>query len=197
MKFELPPLPYAKDALEPHLSARTLDVHYEGHHRGYLTKLERAIGNKPEAEKQLEEIIRTSNGSVFNNAAQVWNHTFYWNSMKPGGGGRPGDKTAAAIESSFGSYDQLRERFIESATGLFGSGYVWLYVGPRSDRLTLEATPNADNPIAHDAVPILGMDMWEHAYYLDYQNKKGGYIEAFFSELVNWDFAEENLRKAS
>ncbi len=146
MKFELPPLPYAKDALEPHLSSRTLEFHYEKHHKGYLTKLQAAIEGKPEAQKPLEEIILESEGGVFNNAAQIWNHTFYWESMKPGGGGAPDGDAASLIEQSFGGYDGFREKFM-AAANLFGSGYVWVYHDPASKKLAIEGMKDADSPL--------------------------------------------------
>jgi Fe-Mn family superoxide dismutase len=197
MEFELRPLPYAKDALAPHISARTLDVHYEKHHRGYLRKLEGLIGGKPEAEKSLEEIVRSSRrGPVFENAAQVWNHTFSWESMAPGGGGAPRGRIAERIRTDFGSYPAFRARFIDTATGLFGSGYVWLHLDPATGWLRLDARPNANSPLVEGSAPILACDVWEHAYYLDYQNGRQAYVEAFLDGLVCWERAEERLRTA-
>lgn len=196
MKFELPPLPYAKDALEPHLSAETLEVHYERHHRGYLKKLQNLIDDKPEAEKPLEAIVREAKGPIYNNAAQLWNHTFYWRSMHPRGGGEPRDGVAAALKEAFGSVESFKESFAERATGLFGSGYVWLYWEPERERLRLRAMKDADSPLLLGGVPLLGIDMWEHAYYIDYRNEKAKYVKAFLEDLLDWDFAEENLRAA-
>jgi Fe-Mn family superoxide dismutase len=194
MKFELPPLPYEKSALAPHVSARTLDLHYEKHHRGYLKKLEQAIGGTPKAEKSLREIIRTTEGTVFNLAAQVWNHTFYWDSMKPGGGGRPAGPLLAAIEHDFGGFDAFTRQFAEAARGEFGSGWAWLVLGPQ--KLRVIATHDAENPLQTNARPLLTIDVWEHAYYLDYQNERDRYVQAFLDHLVNWPFAEQNFAHA-
>jgi Fe-Mn family superoxide dismutase len=196
MDFELRPLPYAKDALAPHISARTLDIHYERHHRGYLRKLEGLIGGKPEAEQSLEQIVRSSRGSVFNNAAQVWNHGFYWEGMKAGGGGDPRSRVADAIRKDFGSLPAFRARFVDTATSLFGSGYVWLYLEPATGRLAVEGRPNAESPLVFGRVPILACDVWEHAYYLDYQNRRQGYVEAFLDALVSWEAVEARLDAA-
>ncbi len=197
MKFEIPPLPYAKDALEPHISARTLEFHYEKHHKGYLDKLRKAIEDKPEAEKSLEEIIRTSEGSTFNFAAQVWNHSFYWKSLRPGGGGAPTDgELARAVESSFGSYDDFAKRLAEAAKGEFGSGWAWLVMDGQG-RLRVTSSSDAENPIQSGRqVPLLTVDVWEHAYYLDYQNERGKYVQGVIDHLLNWDFALENWKKA-
>jgi Fe-Mn family superoxide dismutase len=193
MKFELPTLPYDKSALAPHISARTLELHYEKHHRGYLTKLEKAIGGKPEAEKSLHEIIRTTEGTVFNLAAQVWNHTFYWDSMKPGGGGRPAGPLLAAIERDFGGFDRFAKQFAEAARGEFGSGWAWLVLGPQ--KLRVIATHDAENPLQTNALPLLTIDVWEHAYYLDYQNERDRYVQAVLDHLLNWSFAEQNFAR--
>ncbi len=194
MKFELPPLPYAKDALEPHLSARTVEFHYEKHHRGYLSKLEAALRGTPDADKSLEEIMTTAEGAVYNNAAQVWNHTFYWNSMRPDGGGEPSGELRVALEQAFGSVDAFREAFVQCATGLFGSGYVWLVANAQGG-LELHGLKDADNPLLHGKTPLLATDVWEHAYYLDYQNDRKSYAERFLADLAHWAFAEDNLRK--
>ncbi len=195
--FELPPLPYALDALEPHLSKQTLHFHYEKHHRGYLEKLNRALEDAPEGERSLTELVRTSSGSVFNNAAQVWNHTFYWNSMRPGGGGRPRGDLAARIDRDFGSLERFQEGFVDTAVKLFGSGYVWLWLDPRTDRLELQGMKDAGSPLIVDGTPLLGMDVWEHAYYLDFQNDRARYARVFLGSLVNWRFVEENLVKGA
>jgi len=194
MEFELSPLPYPKEALEPYMGRETLEYHYEKHHRGYLRKLQKAIGEKPEAEKPLEEIIRTSEGGVFNNAAQVWNHTFFWSSMEPRGGGEPGGEAARAIDDAFGSYRNFRETFLAEGTGRFGSGWVWLVRD--GDRVRCTSTLNADNPLTAGQVPLLTCDVWEHAYYLDYRNERARYLEAFLDHLISWEFVERNLREA-
>ena len=196
MKFELPPLPYAKDALEPHLGAETLEFHYEKHHRAYLTKLEKLLAGKPLAERSLVEIIRESDGAVFNNAAQVWNHTFYWNSMSPKGGGTPAGAVKGAIESAFGSFDRFRTQFVEAAVGVFGTGYVWL-VQDQDGRLAIRGMEDANTPIRAGAeTPVLTCDVWEHAYYLDYRHERPKYVEAFIDHLANWAFVAENLEPA-
>jgi len=193
MKFELAPLPYAKDALEPHLGAETLTYHYEKHHRGYLEKLEKLLAGKPLAERALVEIIRESDGAVFNNAAQVWNHTFYWSSMTPKGGGTPGGVAKSAIESSFGSFDRFHRQFVEAAVGVFGTGWAWL-VQERDGRIAIRSTEDARTPIQDGVTrPLLTCDVWEHAYYLDYQNRRADYVTAWLDHLVNWEFAEQNL----
>ncbi len=196
MKFELPPLPYALDGLEPHLSAKTLQFHYGRHHQGYLDKLRGLIEGTPDEQQTLEELVRTSSGAIFNNAAQVWNHSFYWQSMSPRGGGQPRGELARRIEADFESYAGFEKRFNEAATRLFGSGYVWLSHDPKRDHLVLEASKDADSPLLAERVPLLGMDVWEHAYYLDYQNRRDTYARVFLEHLVNWSFAEENLEKA-
>jgi Fe-Mn family superoxide dismutase len=193
MNFELPDLPYAKGALEPHLSAQTLEFHYERHHRGYLEKLRGLVEGAPEGARDLDELVVDADGAVFNNAAQVWNHTFYWNSMTPGGGGEPRGSIGEAISQSFGSLGAFEKEFSERALSLFGSGYVWLVFDPSEERVVIEPAKDADNPVRHGRVPLLGLDVWEHAYYLDYQNGRNRYVEVFLSDLANWRFAEENL----
>jgi Fe-Mn family superoxide dismutase len=195
MKFELPPLPYAKSALEPHLSARTLEFHYEKHHRGYLTKLERGIGGKPDAERSLVDIIRSAQGAVFNNAAQLWNHSFYWDSLKPGGGAPPRGALGHAIQRDLQGYDNFARKFAEVAASRFGSGWAWLVVDERG-KLDVVSTHDAETPIAGRSKPLIALDVWEHAYYLDYQNERRRYIEAFLEHLANWSFAEENFASA-
>ena len=196
MKFELPKLPYAKDALEPHLGAETLEYHYEKHHRGYLEKLEKLLAGKPLAERSLVEIVRESNGAVFNNAAQVWNHTFYWSSMTPKGGGTPSGAVRAAIESAFGSFDRFRTQFVDAAVGVFGTGWTWL-VQEQDGRITIRSTEDARTPIQDGVTtPLLTCDVWEHAYYLDYRHERPKYVEAFLDRLANWAFVAENLQPA-
>jgi Fe-Mn family superoxide dismutase len=192
MEFELPPLPYAKDALAPHISAETLEFHYGKHHKAYIDKLKSLLEGKPEAGKTLEEIILGSEGGVFNNAAQVWNHTFYWNSLKPGGGGAPTGDLAAAIDRDFGSLDKFKELFTAAAIGQFGSGWAWLV--SEGDKLKITTTGNADLPLKHGQKALLTCDVWEHAYYIDFRNARPKYLETFLNSLVNWDFALANLK---
>ena len=192
MAFELPPLPWEKNALEPHITAETLDYHYGKHHNAYVTKLNAATEGKPEGDKSLEELIKTTEGGVFNNAAQVWNHTFYWKSMKPGGGGAPSGALADAINNDFGSFDKFKEEFSNAAATQFGSGWAWLVKGG-DGKLKVVKTANADCPLRNGDTPILTIDVWEHAYYIDYRNARPKYIETFLSSLVNWDFAAENF----
>jgi superoxide dismutase, Fe-Mn family len=196
MKFELPPLPYAKNALEPHMGRETLEYHYEKHHRGYLTKLQKAIEGTPQASKSLEDIILSSDGSVFNNAAQVWNHTFFWNCMEPKGGGQPGGDVAHWLKDGFGSFDKFREQFIDAGTGRFGSGYVWLILD-KNRHMRIVSTPNAENPLTQGQTPLLTCDVWEHAYYLDHRNARAKYLEVFLSHLVSWDHLAAFLKKAA
>jgi Fe-Mn family superoxide dismutase len=196
MQFELPPLPYAKDALEPHLGAETLEYHYEKHHHGYLEKLEKAVAGTPLAERSLVEIVRTSDGGVFNNAAQVWNHTFYWRSMAPKGGGMPQGALKSAIESAFGSFAGFRTQFLDVAVGVFGTGWAWL-VQEQDGRLAVRATEDARTPIQDGvSTPLLTCDVWEHAYYLDYRHERPRYVATFLDHLANWAFVAENLERA-
>jgi superoxide dismutase, Fe-Mn family len=192
----LPALPYATDALAPHISARTVELHYGKHHRGYVEKTLRLIQDTPYAGKDLVEIVKTAGEkgdvAIFNNAAQAWNHAFYWNSMTPGGGGAPQGKIAAAIDASFGGYDKFVDKFIFAATSRFGSGWAWLV--QEGQKLKVISTANADTPVAHGLIPLLTTDVWEHAYYLDYQNRRGPYVRAVVDHLINWSFAERNLR---
>jgi Fe-Mn family superoxide dismutase len=195
MAFSLPPLPYDKSALAPHISAETLDFHYGKHHQAYVTNLNKLLEGKPEASKTLEEVILASEGGVFNNAAQVWNHTFYWSSMKPNGGGQPSGDLADAIKRDFGSVEKFAEKFAEAGATQFGSGWAWLVLN-KDKKLEVTKTPNADLPMKHGQKALLTMDVWEHAYYIDYRNARPKYIETFLKSLVNWDFAAENLKKA-
>jgi len=191
MAFELPPLPWDKEALNPYISAETIDFHYGKHHQTYVTKLNGLVDGKPDADKSLEELVKTSEGGVFNNAAQVWNHTFYWNSMKPGGGGAPTGALLEAINSSFGSVDTFKQQFAEAATTQFGSGWAWLVSD--GGKLAVTKTPNAESPLKAGQKPLLTIDVWEHAYYIDFRNARPKYIDAFLSHLINWDFAASNL----
>ena len=193
MAFTLPPLPYDKTALAPHISAETLEFHHGKHHNAYVTNLNKLLDGKPEADKSLEEVIASSEGPVFNNAAQIWNHTFYWNSMKPQGGGKPTGDLAAAIDRDFGSYDNFRKAFTEAATTQFGSGWAWLVVGA-DGKLAVTKTGNADLPSKHGQKALLTIDVWEHAYYIDFRNLRPKYIETFLDSLVNWDSALANFK---
>ena len=192
MPFELPKLPWEKNALEPHITSETLDYHYGKHHNAYVTNLNKLTEGKPEASKSLEELIKTTDGGLFNNAAQVWNHTFYWNCMKPNGGGAPEGKLADAINAAFGSFDKFKEEFSNAAATQFGSGWAWLVKGA-DGKLKISKTGNADCPIKHGDTPLLTIDVWEHAYYIDFRNARPKYIETFLSSLVNWDFVAKNL----
>lgn len=197
MAFELPPLPYDKTALEPHLTSETFDYHYGKHHKAYVDKTNAAIEGTAHADKSLTEIIKASNGSdqgLFNNSAQVWNHMFYWHSMSPDGGGSPSGALAEKIDSAFGSFDKFKEEWKNKGTGNFGSGWTWL-VQKSGGALAIVNTDDADTPIVHDGMkPLLTMDVWEHAYYLDRQNDRGAYIDHFF-KVANWDYAASNLDK--
>ncbi len=194
--LSLPGLPYALTGLEPYLTEETLDFHYGMHHAGYMKKLNKALGGNELEGSSLETIIkksvsRTELTWIFNNAAQVYNHTFYWNSMKPKGGGRPKGDLARRIDEDFGGFKEFRKAFIKTSNSVFGSGWVWLIED--GERLKITKTSNADNPLAQGLKPLLTIDLWEHAYYLDYQNRRGEYIVAFIDHLVNWDFAASNL----
>jgi Fe-Mn family superoxide dismutase len=191
MAFELPPLPYARDALAPHISAETLDFHYGKHHQTYVTNLNNlAKGTELEA-MSLEEVVKKAQGGVFNNAAQVWNHTFYWSSMAPKAGGEPSGKLADAIRKWFGSFQQFKDQFSQIALGTFGSGWAWLVQRPDGS-LGVVSTSNAATPITGSDRPLLTCDVWEHAYYIDYRNARAKYVEAFWN-LVNWEFAASRL----
>ena len=192
MAIELPPLPYADDALDPHISARTISFHYGKHHATYVANLNGLIEGTPDADKSLEQIIADAEpGGLFNNAAQVWNHTFYWNSMTPSGGGDPSGDLAAAIDKSFGSASAFKEELVTKGKGNFGSGWTWLVKD--GDGLAIVNTDDADTPIKHGQTPLLTVDVWEHAYYLDYQNARPAYLETFVDKLLNWEFAASNF----
>jgi len=200
MAFTLPDLPYAQDALAPHISANTLSFHHGKHHNAYVANLNGLIEGTDLENKTLEEIIADSAGNsekvgIFNNAAQVWNHTFYWNSMKPNGGGEPSGELLEKIKSDLGGLDSFKEVFSKAGATQFGSGWAWLVLGSNG-KLKITKTPNAETPLTSDDIPLLTMDVWEHAYYLDFQNARPKYIETFLSNLVNWDFAAENLENA-
>jgi Fe-Mn family superoxide dismutase len=194
MAFTLPPLPYDKNALAPHISAETLEFHHGKHHQAYVTNLNKLLEGKPEASKSLEDIIMSSEAGVFNNAAQIWNHTFYWHSMKPAGGGQPSGEVADAIKRDFGSFEKFGEEFANAGATQFGSGWAWLVV-TKDKKLAVTKTGNADLPMKHGQKALLTMDVWEHAYYIDFRNARPKYIETFLKSLANWDFALENLKK--
>ena len=191
MPFELPDLPYAKDALAPVISAETIDFHYGKHHQAYVTNLNKLTEGTDNANKSLEDVIRSADGGLFNNAAQVWNHTFYWSCMKPGGGGEPSGALADALVRDFGSVDDFRRDFKNAAVGQFGSGWAWLV--EKSGKLEIMTTANADLPLAHGVNALLTCDVWEHAYYIDFRNARPNYVQAFLDNLVNWDFAASNM----
>ena len=191
MAFELPPLPYAQDALAPHISAETLEYHYGKHHQTYVTNLNKLVEGTEFENAALEDVILKSDGGLFNNSAQVWNHTFYWNSMTPDGGGAPTGEVAAAINSAFGSYDSFVDKFKEAAATQFGSGWAWLV--DSGSGLEIMKTSNADLPMKHNAKAILTIDVWEHAYYIDFRNARPNYISTFIDSLINWDFVAQNL----
>jgi superoxide dismutase, Fe-Mn family len=185
MPIQLPPLPYARDALAPHISAETIDYHYGKHHQAYVTNLNNLIKGTELENATLEHIVRNSTGPVFNNAAQVWNHTFYWEGLKPGGGGEPSGRLAEAIKSAFGGFQAFVEAFSKAAVGTFGSGWAWL-VEREDGSLAIVTTSNAATPLTGTDRPLLTCDVWEHAYYIDYRNARPAYVEAFW-KLVNWD----------
>lgn len=191
MPFELPPLPYAKDALAPHISEETLDYHYGKHHNTYVTNLNNLIKGTAFEESSLEEIIAQADGGLFNNAAQVWNHTFYWNSLSPNGGGEPTGDLKAAIDAAFGSVDAFKQQFSTMAATNFGSGWTWM-VKNTNGEIAIINTSNAANPMTEGLIPLLTCDVWEHAYYIDYRNARPAYVESFW-KLVNWEFAAANL----
>ena len=197
MAYELPDLPYAKDALAPHISEETLNFHHGKHHNTYVVNLNNLLDG--DDSKSLEELMKETAGDaskagVFNNAAQVWNHTFYWNSMSPNGGGKPTGAIAAKIDEDFGSYEKFAEEFKTAGATQFGSGWAWLVL--ENGKLKVTKTPNAECPLTDGATPLITMDVWEHAYYLDFQNRRPDYMGAFLESLINWDFANENLANA-
>jgi Fe-Mn family superoxide dismutase len=200
MAFELPPLPYPKDALEPQMSARTLEFHHGKHHQAYVTNLNNLVKDTPMASQSLEQIIKAtakdeSKAGIFNNAAQVWNHTFFWNCMKPNGGGAPTGALADQIGSAFGGLGKFKEQFKQAGVAQFGSGWAWLVAD--GGQLKVTKTPNAVNPMAQGQAALLACDVWEHTYYLDYQNRRPDFIQIFLDKLVNWEFVAANLSKAA
>ncbi len=199
MAFELTALPYDYNALVPFMSPQTFEFHHDKHHAGYVTNLNKMVQDTELADKSLEEVIQATfkdpaKAGVFNNAAQVWNHTFYWNSMKPSGGGTPTGPIADLINTAFGSFEKFKEEFKNAGVTQFGSGWAWLILD--NGTLKVTKTSNAENPIAHGQKALLTMDVWEHAYYLDYQNRRPDFAQAFLDHMVNWDFAAQNLAAA-
>ena len=196
MTFELPSLPYADTALEPYYSAKTFSFHHGKHHKAYVDNLNKLLPGSPFENSSLEEIILAVAGDAtkagfFNNAAQVWNHTFFWNCMKPGGGGAPSGALAAKIDAAFGSYEKFAEQFKAAAVGRFGSGWAWLVLD--GGELKIMSTPNAETPMTGGKKALLTVDVWEHAYYLDFQNRRPDFVQTFLDQLVNWDFVAANL----
>lgn len=191
MEHKLPELPYAKDALQPHISAETFEYHHGKHHNAYVTNLNNLIKGTKYESMTLEEIIKSSEGGLFNNAAQVWNHTFFWNCMSPKGGGVPGGKVADLINQKWGSFDKFKEEFAKNAVGNFGSGWTWLVQNSKGE-VEIMNTSNADTPMAHNMKALMTIDVWEHAYYIDYRNARANFVAAFWN-LANWDFVNQNL----
>jgi Fe-Mn family superoxide dismutase len=199
MAYQLPTLPYDYTALEPYITKSTLEFHHDKHHNGYVANFNKAVSGTELDSKSLEEVIKATAGDssqvgIFNNAAQAWNHSFYWQCMKPNGGGTPQGALAEKINSDFGSYEQLVEALKTAGATQFGSGWAWLVLD--GDTLKVTKTGNADNPLASGQIPLLTIDVWEHAYYLDYQNRRPDYLSDFLDKLVNWDFVADNLAKA-
>jgi superoxide dismutase, Fe-Mn family len=191
MTFTLPPLPYPMDALSPHISKETLEYHYGKHHQAYVTNLNKLVANTEFADMSLEDVIKKSSGPIFNNAAQVWNHTFYWHCLSPNGGGEPTGKLAEAIKKAFGSFTAFKEQFTQTAISTFGSGWAWL-VQDKQGNLKIISTSNAGSPMTEGLNALLTCDVWEHAYYIDYRNVRPDYVSAFW-KLVNWEFVTKNL----
>lgn len=191
MQHTLPPLPYAMDALQPHISKETLEYHYGKHHQAYVTNLNKLIPGTEFENMALEDIVRKSQGPVFNNSAQIWNHTFFWHSMSPQGGGKPRGQVAKAIDAKFGSFDAFKDKFSAAAVAVFGSGWAWFVKHPDGS-VGIETTSNANTPLTSDSKPLLTCDVWEHAYYIDYRNRRPDFVAAYWN-LINWDYAEKNF----
>jgi superoxide dismutase, Fe-Mn family len=191
MEHKLPELPYSKEALAPHISAETMEYHYGKHHKSYVTKLNKLIKGTKFENMELVEIIKNAEADIFNNAAQTWNHSFFWNCLSPKGGGYPGGKIIELINKKWESFDKFKETFTKSATSNFGSGWTWL-VQNQQGEVEIISTSNADNPIKHDLKALLTIDVWEHAYYIDYRNARADFVEAYWN-LVNWDFVNQNI----
>ncbi len=194
--FQLPPLPWSENALEPAISSRTIGLHYGKHHRTYVTKLNELVAGTPFADMPLERVITETAGKdaqrkIFNNAAQTWNHTFFWNCLAPKGGGKPPAELAARIDADLGGYDKFKQQFAQTAIDCFGSGWAWL--AERNGKLELLATSNADNPLTKGATPLLTIDVWEHAYYVDYENRRPEFVNAVIDKLLNWEWAQKQL----
>lgn len=194
MTFKQPDLPYDLKALAPFVSEEQMDYHYNKHHAAYFKKLNGLVDGKPESEKPLEDVVKSSSGGVFNNAAQAWNHTFFWHCMSPDGGGKPSGDLMAAIERDFGSLDEFMKKFSDAAATLFGSGWAWLATDGQG-KLDIMALSNADTPLKHGKTPILTLDVWEHAYYIDYRNERPKFIEQF-RDVIHWDFVEQCYKSA-
>jgi Fe-Mn family superoxide dismutase len=197
--IELPPLPYAQDALAPVISSETLSFHYGKHHKAYVDNLNKLVAGTDLSETPLEKVIAATAGKadkagIFNNAAQIWNHTFFWSSMKPGGGGAPSGAVAKGIDAAFGSYENFKKEFSNAAMTQFGSGWAWLVAD--KGQIKVAKTPNAETPLTAGMTPLLTIDVWEHAYYLDYQNRRADFVAAVIDKLLNWDFANANLARA-
>ncbi|HEY8351013.1 MAG TPA: superoxide dismutase [Sphingomonadales bacterium] len=199
MSFTLPDLPYAQNALEPHISAATLETHHGKHHKAYVDNLNKLVAGTPLEGKSLEEVIlaakREDKKAIFNNAAQVWNHTFFWNCLSPNGGGQPTGAIADKINQDLGGYDKFREQLQQAAVGQFGSGWAWLVLD--GGKLAVVNTPNAENPLTEGKTPLLTIDVWEHAYYIDYRNRRPDFVTTVIEHLINWDFVNQNLAKAA
>jgi len=200
--YQLPPLPYSQNALQPYISSKTLGFHHGKHHKGYVEKFNELIKGTPMADQTLEQVIKdafhpTEKTPLFNNAAQIWNHSFFWKSMRPKGGGKPKGKIKEKLDATFGNVEKFKEEFVKQAVSLFGSGWAWLAI--EGDKLKIVQTKDADTPLVHGATPLLTplltIDVWEHSYYLDYQNRRKDYVTAVLDHLINWEFAEENLAK--
>lgn len=197
--FQLPKLPFAKDAFLPHFTAETFEFHHAKHHNAYVTNLNNLLkSNKDMLDMSLEEIIASSIGNnlaIFNNAAQIWNHTFFWHSIKPNAGGKPSADMLTQIDKDFGSYDEFLDQFTKAALTQFGSGWAWLVYSSNKDKLSIMKTANAETPITQNVVPLIACDVWEHAYYIDYRNNRLNYVETFLKHMVNWGFAEMHLNR--
>ena len=194
MSFVQPPLPYPMDALKGYISEEQMQYHYGKHHAGYYAKLNALVSQKPPGNKPLHDLIVASSGAVFNNAAQAWNHAFFWRCMSPSGGGQPTGDLAAAIDRDFGGYDAFKKQFSGAATNLFGAGWAWL-AADRAGKLSILPLANADTPLKHDKLPLLTLDVWEHAYYVDYRNERPRFVQGFW-DVVNWDYAATTLMVA-
>jgi len=191
MEHKLPILPYAMDALQPHISKETLEFHYGKHHQAYVTNLNNLIKGTEHENSSLEDVVKKSSGGIFNNSAQIWNHTFYWSCLSPNGGGQPKGDIAKAIDKKFGSFDEFKKQFTQTAITTFGSGWAWL-VKNSDGSIGLESAPNAGTPMTTGKTALLTCDVWEHAYYIDYRNRRPDYVGAFWN-LVNWDFVSKNF----